>query len=898
MWQREQREEGQEIESVTWRSIHGGRYMEVDTWRSKRVLCGCGRNTELRGASVCENDILLVDVMNRIPGQELAVHWRGQPQRETPVMDGVPMVTQCPVPSFTTFQYRFRASQAGTHLWHAHTNVATGQRVYSGISYFPNLCISSLISTRIASPSSGLKTPNVKSHSPMRVSLSAFVTKSPYAIVTHRSQVVEGLYGALVVRRPETTEPLRQLYDVDDSRYLVVFSDWGQAPAAQTLAGPAATLLVNGRAPLQDTEAHKTHLTMFPVRQGLRYRLRMAYTGSYSGCPIVVSVDGHQLQLIALDGSPVAPRLFSSVTLSPGERLDAVLHANQRNASYWLRASTNKKCAHPARDGLAVVRYEGADPVPVVGEISNSVDEPEHPGLHELIGEQRFAMFLASEGFQLACVVEVHIARCRPPSVLLNEKFLAHRGEEAYHERVQVVLSFQNSVDHACRSSSGKKMCLDEIKSATKMSPELSVPKVDTKLYLSYGLKRVHSSAPSLAGAPHMNNISFTYPPHPLISQRGDVKAELLCDESSVSRSCHEGSGVCECVHLISIPLDHTVEILLLHLGECTSLRSKCSDGLCDSPTTRRSLWTVADWHPGPLLFQLLHFSFTTHLCRNPLFPLALPRRLGGVTETIADGIAPTDGAEDEGDHVFHLHGQSFHVVGATQLERPVSLEEAKEKDTEGKLLRRNLVNPVLKDTVSIPHDGVLALRFKASNPGYWLLHVERLSYWMGGLAVVLHVGKDWNLPPLPSEFPTCGSWVLPEMSLMPVCKCAVPTCLLGDKDALVGTRDTSDAMAMSQAPSSVQANLCPKIGFRNLLLIVGLMAISVLIVVLISIVVLIAIAVLTIVLIAIVVLIAFAVLIVVLVAVLITSAVIIAVLIAGPIAIVVLIAIAVLLQC
>lgn len=77
---------------------------------------------------VCENDILLVDVVNRVPGQGFGIHWRGQPQKETPVMDGVPMVTQCPIPSSTTFQYKFRASQAGTHMWHAQTGTSIALR--------------------------------------------------------------------------------------------------------------------------------------------------------------------------------------------------------------------------------------------------------------------------------------------------------------------------------------------------------------------------------------------------------------------------------------------------------------------------------------------------------------------------------------------------------------------------------------------------------------------------------------------------------------------------------------------------------------------------------------------------------------------------------------------------
>lgn len=63
--------------------------------------------------------------MNRVPGQGFGIHWRGQPQKETPVMDGVPMVTQCPIASSTVFQYKFRASRPGTHMWHAHTGTPT-----------------------------------------------------------------------------------------------------------------------------------------------------------------------------------------------------------------------------------------------------------------------------------------------------------------------------------------------------------------------------------------------------------------------------------------------------------------------------------------------------------------------------------------------------------------------------------------------------------------------------------------------------------------------------------------------------------------------------------------------------------------------------------------------------
>nr|CAD7396801.1 unnamed protein product [Timema poppensis] len=218
-------------------------------------------NRQLPGPliQVCENDIMLVDVVNRIPGQELAVHWRGQPQKETPVMDGVPMITQCPVPSYTTFQYKFRASRPGTHLWHAHTG----------------------------------------------------------------SQIVDGLFGALIVRQADGKDPLRYLYDVDDKNYVVVVSDWSHGSGVQRIvssrssASSSDMLLINGRGQGVGDSDNLAPLTAFSVDQNVRYRLRIAYTGGSRGCPISVKVDGHVLTIIALDGNPVEPRDVTAVSISP-----------------------------------------------------------------------------------------------------------------------------------------------------------------------------------------------------------------------------------------------------------------------------------------------------------------------------------------------------------------------------------------------------------------------------------------------------------------------------------------------------------------------------------------------------------------------------------------------------
>lgn len=80
------------------------------------------------------------------------------------------------------------------------------------------------------------------------------------------------------------------------------------------------------------------------------------------------------------------------------------------------------------------------------------------------------------------------------------------------------------------------------------------------------------------------------------------------------------------------------------------------------------------------------------------------------------NNVSLTGGSESG--HVFHLHGYSFHVVGITELDQPISVARVQELDTRDSLVSRNLVNPVLKDTLTVPRNGVAVLRFKADNPG------------------------------------------------------------------------------------------------------------------------------------------------------------------------------------
>ncbi|KXZ53889.1 hypothetical protein GPECTOR_6g807 [Gonium pectorale] len=111
---------------------------------------------------------------------------------------------------------------------------------------------------------------------------------------------------------------------------------------------PFYTLEVNGRSILPGSSP-----AVFRVHPGLRYRLR-AIAGS-AAWALRLSVAAHRLSVIALDGQPVQPAAAEALILTPGERADLVLYADQPVDNYWINVCTLSGLCTPA-----VLSYEGA----------------------------------------------------------------------------------------------------------------------------------------------------------------------------------------------------------------------------------------------------------------------------------------------------------------------------------------------------------------------------------------------------------------------------------------------------------------------------------------------------------------------------------------------------------
>lgn len=73
--------------------------------------------------------------------------------------------------------------------------------------------------------------------------------------------------------------------------------------------------------------------------------------------------------------------------------------------------------------------------------------------------------------------------------------------------------------------------------------------------------------------------------------------------------------------------------------------------------------------------------------------------------------------------HPFHLHGNQLFVIEMGQDEVPMTVSLAKLRMRTRSLMTSSVKKHAIKDTISIPSKGFTVLRFKADNPGWWLLH-------------------------------------------------------------------------------------------------------------------------------------------------------------------------------
>ncbi|KAL0571166.1 hypothetical protein V5O48_010793 [Marasmius crinis-equi] len=180
-------------------------------------------------------------------------------------------------------------------------------------------------------------------------------------------QYVDGLRGPLIIYDPQ--DPQRHLYDVDDATTVVTLADWWHNSSVDSLAffkahdmiPVADSSLVNGAG--RFNTGPKVPFAVINVVKGLRYRLRIINMSARAAFNF--SIDSHDFTIIEADGENTQPLTGNITPLLAGQRISAVVHANQPVGNYWINApfSGGNVATNPLQNltfSRAILRYVGA----------------------------------------------------------------------------------------------------------------------------------------------------------------------------------------------------------------------------------------------------------------------------------------------------------------------------------------------------------------------------------------------------------------------------------------------------------------------------------------------------------------------------------------------------------
>lgn len=170
-------------------------------------------------------------------------------------------------------------------------------------------------------------------------------------------QYGDGIVGPIVIQGPSTAN-----FDLDvgalpitDWYYATVNSLASVTEHRNGLPSVADNGLINGTM----TSKYGGSYALTTLTPGKKHRLRLINTSVDNH--FMVSLDGHQLQVITSDFVPIVPYNTTWIFLGIGQRYDVIITADQAPENYWFRAEVQDGCGANANNKniLSMFAYEG-----------------------------------------------------------------------------------------------------------------------------------------------------------------------------------------------------------------------------------------------------------------------------------------------------------------------------------------------------------------------------------------------------------------------------------------------------------------------------------------------------------------------------------------------------------
>lgn len=339
----------------------------------------------------------MVDVINHLMGESTTIHWHGMHQRDNPYMDGVPQITQCPIQPHTKFRYTFTADNEGTHWWHSHVGTQRSDGAFGSLivrqpksnephSHLYDLDLSehmlfiqdwihvtSTSNFNAFHHSIGDNKPEnilINGKGKYMTNINDDEIKTTITTTTDRSNddekmtiVTEATIVPMTENELNAEEHTRNVYPNErNTKNLTIDNNTEEPPLALLKTDKQYIVMNMETKQKRSIEQVTTPVEIYNVTYGQSYRFRTINAG-FLNCPVEISIDEHNLTVIASDGWYIEPVIVSTIVVYSGERFDFILNASQAIDNYWIRVRGLMDCderftkAHQ----VAILRYNGAE---------------------------------------------------------------------------------------------------------------------------------------------------------------------------------------------------------------------------------------------------------------------------------------------------------------------------------------------------------------------------------------------------------------------------------------------------------------------------------------------------------------------------------------------------------
>lgn len=345
----------------------------------------------------------------------------------------------------------------------------------------------------------------------------------------------DGIFGALIIREPKSELPpsIQKYYSSDLEDCVMIVQDWDHKIGSNIFSSfhhsignnKPKNILINGKGRYIDhlnndsknKEWKPTPYEVFTTVKGTNKRFRVINSG-FLNCPIEVSIDNHTLIVIAFDGHYIEPIHVDTINIYAGERFDFILFPNQAISNYWIRANGVMDCDERffgAHQG-AILNYYGADPKEYLNKDMN--------------------YSISSRGIRLNSYKNSSHSLS-----VLGTTSLDPDTEELQTQKVDYKYHFHFDFY------------------------EKNFPKFNSPIL--YSNQRVSNDEDKFFG-PQINHISMKYPSEPiLMNQYEDLRLNFCNSTSLAERNMNCREIFCECFHVLDVPFNRNVEIILLDEG-------------------------------------------------------------------------------------------------------------------------------------------------------------------------------------------------------------------------------------------------------------------------------------------------------------------------------------------